>query len=361
MRCILLTSPDFSAVSGISTHVQQLICSTLQLDFRLGHFRAGGEGFSESGIQRLCRRALTPISWAKRLRRDGRPLVHINTALDRRALARDALLLCIARLMGCPIVWQVHGGSAPAELCKGRWSKKLFRGLLGLADRVVVISRQDAAAYSSFVAAGRLIRIVNGVDAVEYDFIERHTDAARPLCVCFLGRLIAAKGVLDAVDAIASVRSQGVHVVLKIAGAGPAADEVLQRIRCHGLQEQVLLLGTVAGPSKRQLLAESDLFVLPTYHHERMPYGLLEAMAAGAVPIVCAAGDIDELVVPERHGFILEPHRPDLIARAILRMAGDRALLAQLSRACQARVRALYSTQRMAGEFHRLYLNVHRS
>jgi glycosyltransferase involved in cell wall biosynthesis len=358
MRNVILTAPTLSAVSGIATHVDQLMHSTLRQDLRVAHFCAGGEGLVESRAARLRRRAVTPIAWATRLRRDGLPLVHINTALDRKALARDALLLLIAKIMRCPVVWQVHGGCAPSEFCRGRATRKLLRGLLALADRVVVISRADAAAYRSFVVPARLCKISNAVDATEFDSIDRCIDVNRPLRIVFMGRLIVAKGVLDAVDAIAAVRAQDVHVVLQVAGTGPAAPDVARRVSLHGLQGQIQMLGNVAGQSKWDLLARSDLFVLPTYHRERMPYGLLEAMAAGVVPLVCAAGDIDELVIPEQHGFVLEPHRPDLLARAIVQLARDREHLAQLSQACKARVRELHGIQRMAGEFRRLYLNV---
>jgi glycosyltransferase involved in cell wall biosynthesis len=358
VRRVLITAPDTSAVSGIATHVNQLLQSPLQESFRLGHFRAGGEGLAESRFRRVLRRALTPAAWVGRLWRDGRPLVHINTSLDRNGLARDALLLLIARTMGCPVIWQVHGGLAPSEFCPSRAKEKWLRALLARADRVVVITRADEAAYRAFVPPGRLIRIVNSIDAVAFDGGERRQDAGGELRLSFLGRLIPAKGVMDVVDAVAAVREAGVRVILSIAGSGPADGALRQRVLDLNLQDQVVFLGTIGGAQKQRLLSESDLFVLPTWHRERMPYALLEAMAAGAVPITSAAGDIDELIVAGQHGFILEPHRPDLIAGIILRVASDRAGLAQLSSACRQRVRECYGLPRMAGEFSRLYRNL---
>jgi len=46
----------------------------------------------------------------------GRPaLLHINTALNARALPRDAALLLIAWLTRCPVVWQVRDATSPAS------------------------------------------------------------------------------------------------------------------------------------------------------------------------------------------------------------------------------------------------------
>jgi len=361
MRRIVFTAPDATAVTGISTHVNQLMRSHLQDAFRLGRFRCGGQGLSESRVQRFCRRSLTPLAWVKRLRDDEQPIVHINTALDHKALARDALLLLLARAMGCPVVWQVHGGMTPSAYCRRDATAGMLRAFLRLADRVVVISRADEVEYRPFVASERLVRIVNAVDTREYESIERPTPPNGPLTIAFLGRLIAAKGILDVVAAMVAVRDEGVPVTLKIAGTGPAAGEVQQRIRHHGLQEHVQLLGPLTGALKLALLAESHLFALPTYHSERMPYALLEAMAAGVVPITCAAGDIDELVVPGQHGFIVEPRRPDLIARSILSVVGDRPCLAGLSRACRARVQDRYGIGRLETQFAEIYRSLCRA
>lgn len=354
-RRVLLTAPTLTAVSGVATHVRQLVDSSLGRSFQLGHFRAGGEGLRERRVARLWRQAITPFSFARRLIREGRPIVHLNTALDRNGLVRDALLLLIARAARCPVVWQVHGGAAPADYFRGR-AGAVFRALLKRADRVVVITRGDELAYRNWVPPGRLIRIVNSVDVVRDEPLSRKTAVSGgPLRITFLGRLIPAKGVLEAVDAVAEVLAAGVPITFNIAGTGPAEAAIHARARERGIESSVRLLGAVDGEHKRRLLAETDLFVLPTYHRERIPYALLEAMAVGAVPIVCAAGDIGEVVMADRHGFVLEPRRPDLISRAILAVASDRERLDELSRACRERVREEYGIARMADQFLALY------
>jgi glycosyltransferase involved in cell wall biosynthesis len=354
-RRVLLTAPTLTAVSGVATHVRQLVDSPLRKNFRLRHFCTGGEGLREPPVARLWRQAITPFAFAHRLIREGRPVVHLNTALDRNGLVRDALLLLIARAARCRVVWQVHGGAAPADYFPGL-SRGLFRALLKRADRVVVITHGDELAYRNWVPPGRLIRIVNSVDAHLREPRSRVAAAnGSPLQITFLGRLIRAKGVIDAVDAVADVIAAGVPITFNIAGTGPAESEIRTRIRERGIEPSARLLGAIDGADKQRLLAETHLFVLPTYHRERLPYALLEAMAAGAVPIVCAAGDIGEVVIAGRHGFVLEPRRPDLIARAILEVARDRERLDELSCACRQRIREEYGVARMADQFLALY------
>jgi glycosyltransferase involved in cell wall biosynthesis len=357
---VLLTAPKLTAVSGVATHARQLMHSPLRQAFRLRHFCAGGEGLDEPRAARLWRQTVTPFAWARRLVREGRPIVHLNTSLDRNGVLRDAVLLLIARAMRCATVWQVHGGAAPQDFLRGPMGRWLFRAVLKCADRVVVITRADEIAYRDWVPAGRLVRIVNSVDPVDGEIPTRCAEPAGPLRITFLGRLITAKGVLEAVDAVAEVHRRGVPITFAIAGTGPAEAQVRARIRDRGLGQVVQLLGAVEGARKQRLLAGSDVFVLPTYHRERLPYALLEAMAVGAVPIVCAAGDIGEVVIADRHGFILEPRRPDLIAQTLLQVAADRVRLEALSRACRERIREHYSVEHMASEFLALYRGLAR-
>ena len=49
------------------------------------------------------------------------------------------------------------------------------------------------------------------------------------------------------------------------------------------LGEKFFFGGIVSGAEKRQVLAESDIFLLPSRYGEGLPMALLEAMAAGCV------------------------------------------------------------------------------
>ena len=63
--------------------------------------------------------------------------------------------------------------------------------------------------------------------------------------------------------------------------------------------------------------------------HDGTPNTLLESMACGCLPI---AGDIESLrewIEPDANGLLVDPYDPAQAAKAILRAAGDDALLAQ--------------------------------
>jgi len=103
-----------------------------------------------------------------------------------------------------------------------------------------------------------------------------------------------------------------------------------------------------------QLLAQADALALPSYS-EGLPYSLLEAMAAGVVPIATPVGGIPDAVKSGEHGLLVEPRDAEAIAEAIAALAADRAQLARMSATCRKRIAAAYSIERVAKDFSELY------
>jgi glycosyltransferase involved in cell wall biosynthesis len=121
------------------------------------------------------------------------------------------------------------------------------------------------------------------------------------------------------------------------------------------LQDRIKLLGSVFGEEKIALWKSADVFAFPTFHKEGLPYALLEAMAAGVVPIVTAIGAIPDVLKDEVQGLVVEPHDPEALAAAIARLDRDRALAVRMAEAGKARVLSEYSLPKLAAEFGAMY------
>src|ERR1700754_2543475 len=113
---IVITGPPVHALSGIATHVNLLLGSSVCRRFTLAHLYAGGDGRIEGFARRTLRRLRTLVRLFMMLVTWHPAILHTNTALNARALPRDAALLLVAWLSRCPVVWQVHGGSSIVEL-----------------------------------------------------------------------------------------------------------------------------------------------------------------------------------------------------------------------------------------------------
>lgn len=140
-----------------------------------------------------------------------------------------------------------------------------------------------------------------------------------------LGALDPRKNTLGVIQSFASFRRiSALPIQLVIAGLAQDAKKRFSALVVEmGLQEQVILLGFVSEQDLVTLYNGADVFIYPTlYEGFGMP--VLEAMACGTPVITASVGSIPE--VAGNAALFIDPHQPEEIARAILRVISDIAL-----------------------------------
>ena len=353
---VVLLGPQRAAVSGVSTHLNQLLGSQLATAAELCHFQVGSEGRTESTAARLLRFALSPLALGVFLLVRRPRIVHLNTSLEPKAYWRDIAYLLVARLLGRKVVYQVHGGALPQDFFRGQpWRTRKLRWVLSLPDVVVLLASVEMTAYREFVPGARLRVIPNAIEVTGLIDRPAERSAAGPLHLAYLGRLVDSKGIFEIVAALKILRERGIDCRLSVAGAGPDAERMRALVDAAGLSDRVAFRGALAGAAKDELWRSADIFVFPTWHREGLPYALLESMAAGAVPVVAPAGAIPDVVQNDVHGVFVPPKDPAALADAVASLHGDRARLARLAAAARARVVEHYTVGRLAHDFQDLY------
>jgi glycosyltransferase involved in cell wall biosynthesis len=348
----LLLGPSLDAISGVTTHVDSLLKSRLGSEFALAHFQVGSEGRAESALRRLARFAGSPFALAAAILRRNAAIVHLNTSLNAKSYWRDLAYLMVAKLCGARVVLQKHGGSL-REFCRNRPFAVFVRASLKLADAIVVLSRAELAEYRSM--SGNVVLLPNGIDCAPYLRHRRAAaDPAAPLKLIYVGRLAPGKGLTEILEAASLLKRGNVAARLVIAGSGPDEQALKARARSLGIDAEVCFAGPACGERKLRLLAEADVLLLPSYS-EGLPYALLEAMAAGAVPVVTRVGAIPDVVEQGVHGLFVPVRAAEPLARALAVLAADRARISRMSAACRRRVAAGYSIDRLAAQFAALY------
>ena len=352
---VLLLGPSREAMSGVSTHLNALLASRLASAFALAHFQVGSEGRDESMAGKLARFALSPLALAAAIVRSDAALVHINTSLGVRAYLRDLAYVLVAKLCGAQVVCQIHGGDLPRQFARSPLGRRLLRATLMLPDALVVLASAELEAYRELVPAQNVLQLPNGIDCAPYQRYNRGpAPREAPLRLIYIGRLAAAKGLPETVEALRLARGRGVAARLIMAGSGPQEARLRQQVRDCGLQRDVTFVGAAYGEHKARLLSQADVLVLASYS-EGLPFALLEAMAAGVVPIATPVGAIADVVSANEHGLLVEPRDAQAIAEAIAHLARERHSLARMSAACRRRIAAAYSIERVAQDFSGLY------
>lgn len=353
---VAVFSPCLDAVSGVSTHARLLMASPLADRYCLLHFQVGSEGRSEGRMARLVRLAAGPFQLARFLLSQRIAIVHLNTSMDPRAYWRDLVFLAVARLLRRKVLNQIHGGALPAQFIAGSsWRRATLRWFAGHSNTVVVLSRQELAAWRAFAPGVRIEHIPNAIRIEAFRPAAPRIDDSRPLRLVYVGRIVREKGLFQALEAFAVLRRAGRAVRFEVAGCGRDEAAVHDHARRLGIESAVRFLGPVFGQAKADLWRRGDVFVLPTFSAEGLPYALLEAMAAGCVPIVCAAGAIGEAVRHGREALIVPARDVGRLVDAIAQLDKDRGRLARMATQAQRRVSERYSLERLDQAFVHAY------
>ena len=352
---VLLLGPSREAISGVTTHLNALFGSRLASRFDLVHFQVGSEGRSEGPFDKFLRLLVSPFALGYAVLKTDAAVVHINTSLNAKAYWRDLAYLLTAKLCGARVVYQVHGGALKQFSASSRFLAGVLKFSTRWPDVAVVLSQAELEAFRECAPSQPVETVPNGIDCAPYVRYNRPApDPRTPLRLIYVGRLAPRKGLLETVEALRLARSRGVAARLVIAGSGPEEPRLRQYTRESGLMRDVTFVGSAYGDHKLRLLSQADVLLLPSYS-EGLPYSLLEAMAAGVVPIVTPVGGIPDVVVGNEHGLFVEPRDPGAIAQAIAALAQDRVALARMSAACRKRIGTAYSIERVAKEFAELY------
>jgi glycosyltransferase involved in cell wall biosynthesis len=150
--------------------------------------------------------------------------------------------------------------------------------------------------------------------------------------ICFVGRLIATKRILDACEAFRHVRGAVPDAQMLIAGEGPERGAIEEWISLHQ-EERIQLVGGLEQDDVVNLYAASDVLVFPATR-ERFGLVVVEALAAGR-PVVstrtCGAGA--DFVRDGDNGYLVAEGDIKGIAGSLVAILTDTPHWGDLSRA----------------------------
>jgi glycosyltransferase involved in cell wall biosynthesis len=353
---VLILGPSRAAVSGVSTHLNELFESDLGESFCLRQYQVGSEGRVESRLDMLLRILVSPFELAARLLREGSDIVHINATLSGKGYWRDLAYMSVAKLLGRKVIFQVHGGPfAQSFFARTRVPPALLRLTLSFADVVVLLSTHHMKAYREFAPKVHLDMISYGVEIPDdVDLrLERYASPG-PLRILYAGRLVPEKGLFELVEALQILRTRRVEVRMTFVGSGPLEPALRRKIVDAGLDDRVEVRAPVFGAAKHEMWSRAHVLAMPT-HWEGLPLALLESMAAGCVPVITPVGGIPDVVQDHVQGILISPRDPPGLADALQELHEDRQAVWRMAIAGRRRVVEGYSRSRLAEDFRRLY------
>lgn len=172
--------------------------------------------------------------------------------------------------------------------------------------------------------------------------------------VLYLGRLSWEKGL----DRLMAAMAQLPELRLVIAGSGDAGyrrtlDDLAKRL---GIKERLVYAGHVEGDSKRRLLEQAALLVLPSYS-ENFGNAVLEAMQSGCPVVVTPEVGLAPVVQRSGAGFVVQGE-PKPLAQAIARIARDKGLRRQMGEAGRRTIAEHFTWPVVAKQMEGVYQSI---
>lgn len=300
---VLITAPSLDEnrnVSGISTVVRQIIENGAA---HYEHFSAGRQDGARTSAPWILKQIFLPALFFQTIRRRKIDIVHVNTAFNPLSIVRDYALVKAARAARRPVLLHVHGGRFLAEEFRSVWLKKIAEKTLRSASVVVVLSELEKQIVEQRWRDLE-VRVLQNAVAIETPAEKRIETEEKTLL--FLGRFHESKGLHEIIEACRRLRDENFRFRFNAFGTGEMKDLFVGEMTAI-LGERFFYGGVIKGAEKWRRLAESDVFLLPSRYGEGLPMALLEAMAAGCVPIASEMASIGAVVRSGNNGFTIKP------------------------------------------------------
>ena len=258
-------------------------------------------------------------------------LLHIHLS-DRGSTYRKVLLGMAARRMKVPYVVHLHGlylrefWANSASILKYEL-KQLFTG----SAQIIVLGRYwgEVILEGAPEVSSRIAVLPNATPA---QAARQEPAAGAPVRITFLGQLGARKGVPELVSALGRLAHQG-DWSATIAGDGEIEATRAQVARL-GIENRVRVPGWLHATARTELLANSDVLVLPS-HAENLPMVIVEALSHGVAVIATPVGAVPEVITDGYNGILVPPGDEAALARSIERLVSDARLRRSLGAAAR--------------------------
>ncbi len=268
-----------------------------------------------------------------------------------------------AKLAGVPCIWHMQ------DIVDPRMAFGMVRRMLvylgGILPKKIVVVSKAAGAMFDGKSASKVHVIYNGTDCkrfspeVDGSAVRRELGISEEeLVVGMVGRLTRWKGHKEFLKAAARVAEQMENTKFLVIGDTTFGDprfkdELIRLVKTLKLESRVIFTG--ARNDIPALLRAMDVLVHASILPE--PFGLviIEGMAAGVPVIAADQGGPREIISEGEDGFLVDPHKTNELAQAIIRLLRDESLRKRISEAARKKVEKHFTVDNFVRRFAQLY------
>lgn len=256
----------------------------------------------------------------------------------------------IAALRGKPAIINYRGGEARTFFKSAyNWVKPS----LNKAHLIVVPSGFLQEVFTEF---GHETRIVpNIIDLEKFYSTDKQKKVNQPHIVV-TRNLEPIYDVATAIRAFALVNSKHSGARLSIAGEGPEKQMLENLAEELNVSDSVTFTGRLANEQIAELYRTADIMINPSLA-DNMPISVLEALASEVAVVSTNVGGVPFLVEHEKTALLVDPSRPEAMAKAVCQLLDDDNKIQQMAKSGLEQVKQ-YSWQSVSELWTQAYSEV---
>lgn len=352
---VIIVSPSLDVkdnVSGISAVTRFIIKNNPLHEYI--HFEVGKKDNEKGGIRRISSLAKSLIKWVRLLRQEKDAVIHYNFPLSAPSIVRDPFFIFAAKFLGKRMVIHVHGGVYLSAPQIPFFLNTIMKAVFRLKLPFIVLSSLECDILKDRYGVQKVYSLPNCVDLSEAEkFTRPLVPDSEPVRFGYLGRIAETKGMTYLLNACKTLKQDGCHFVMSLAGKEENAGEYLDEFS-QQLGDSFAYAGVVSGASKDQFLRSVDVFVLPSFF-EGLPISLIECMSFESAVITTPVGSIPELVTDTQNGLFIPVKDEESLVRAMKRLCTDHHALQELGKAAKKTIFEQFSVLRYMEQLNKYY------
>lgn len=203
---------------------------------------------------------------------------------------------------------------------------RLYRFALARADKIFFLNSEDIDQFvgADLVQESKVIKLGGiGVDLAEWPFME---PVVQPVTFLLAARLLREKGIVEYVEAARLVKARHPEIRFVLLGGVDPNPGALGQLEVEAWVAE----GLVEWPGHvavKPWLAQTSVYVLPSYYREGVPRSTQEAMAMGRAVITTDAPGCRETVQKGVNGFLVPVRDVSALANAMLQFVETPGLI----------------------------------
>tara|TARA_R110001583_G_scaffold73469_1_gene204402 strand:+ start:2931 stop:4178 length:1248 start_codon:yes stop_codon:yes gene_type:complete len=221
-----------------------------------------------------------------------------------------------------------------------KWKHKLIE--LGCAESKILVNRM-------------------GIDLEKFRRKTELKAIADPMKIITICRFVEKKGIEYAIQAMKILTSNKFNFEYTLIGNGPLIDSLKIQVTNLDLQDKVKFLGFRPQEEIRELLEDSDVFLLPSItaedgDMEGIPVALMESMALSVLTLSTYHSGIPELIDNEVNGYLVQEKDPEKIAETLVKIISSKSDLSNIKLNARKKIDDMYNQQKIYDQLFNILL-----